>query len=426
MIRNTRQVATAFAAAAVVCSTGCTDAKDERSVQGESAAGSASDTSAGVTGMPGMTSSAASRAPGDSSLRVVFTAAQVAHGGVRWARLTVGLSSAAASVPGEVTPNEDRTVRLGAPAGGRILQVLVQPGDRVLAGRALVTLQSPEAGLAQSDVAKAEAETAARRAEAEYATSARARAERLLALKAIPRQEYERSITDDERARAAFTQARAEERRARGTAVQLGAGGQNGRIVLRAPAAGVVLERTAFPGAVVETGAPLVVVSDPTSLWLVINAPESMAASFRKGGTLRFSVPAYAGDTFNARVDVVGASLDVGTRTLGVRATVTNGGPRLKAGMLANVIIDGGVNGALVTLPDNAVQTVRGRQVAFVAQPDGKGGALFEARDVETGMRGGGSVAIARGLAVGDVVVVAGAFAVKAELEKAGRPRMEM
>ena len=239
---------------------------------------------------------------------VTFSAAQIEHGGVKWGAPTMGSASSSAVVPGEVSPNEDRTARLGAPTGGRIISVSVRPGDRVMSGQPLVTMQSPDAGVAQSDVSKADAELASRRAQAQYAASARARAERLLALKAIPRQDYERAITDDDQARAALAQAESELRRARGTAEQLSVGAaSSGQILLRAPFAGVVLARTAVPGAVVEAGSPLVIITDPSSLWLAINAPEQLAGLFHRGGHLRFTVPAFPADTFAANVDAVGA-----------------------------------------------------------------------------------------------------------------------
>ena len=364
---------------------------------------------------------------GTLATSVTLTAAQVQHGGIEWGTPTMGTAAGRAVVPGEVAPNEDRTARLGAPARGRILAVAVRPGDRVTAGQLLVTMQSPEAGMAQSDVAKAQAELSARRAEAEYAASARARADRLLTLKAVPRQDYDRAIADDERAKAALAQADAELRRARATADQLSSGASaNGEIALRAPSAGVVLARTAVPGTVVEAGAPLVVVSDASRLWLVINAPEQLTALFHRGGALRFTVPAYPADTFSARVDAVGATLDADTRTLSVRAVVTNANGRLKPQMLANVLVEGVGSSAAAFLPEDAVQLLEGKPVVFLARPDGRGGARFERRDVLPGSRSGGRVALLRGLAAGDVVVTAGAFAVKAEFQKAAMPKMEM
>ncbi|MDB4876163.1 MAG: hypothetical protein JWM41_2609 [Gemmatimonadetes bacterium] len=376
--------------------------------------------------MPGMGGMARDAKPSaDTSAHVTFTAAQIQHGGVIWGPVAVGTASGTATVPGEVTPNEDRTARLGAPARGRVVSVSIRPGDRVSAGQPLVTLQSPEAGTAQSDVAKADAEVASRKAEAQYAASARGRAERLLALKAIPRQDVERAVADDDHARAALAQAEAEARRARSTAAQLSAGGASGEIVLRAPAAGLVLTRTAVPGVVVEAGAPLVVITDPANLWLTINAPEQMAALFHRGGHIRFSVPAFPTDTFAATVDAVGAGLDPETRTLGVRAVIANAG-RLKPQMLASVVVDGGGTAAAALVPEAAVQTIQGKSYVFLAHPDGKGGARFDRREVVLGTRSGGRVAVLRGLAAGDVVVTAGAFAVKAELQKATMPKMEM
>ena len=215
------------------------------------AGGADSVSMADMPGMPGM------KTPGGGAMRedsvtpvpgapaplpptIIFTAQQVQHGGVRWTSIAMGTASATAVVPGTLVPNEDRTARLGAPAGGRVIDVRVQPGDRVEQGRVLVTLQSAAAGMAQSDVAKSVAEVTARRAQAEYAAAARARAERLLALKAIPRQDYERAIADDEQARASLVQADAELRRAQSAAEQLGATATaTGEIALRAPRAGL-------------------------------------------------------------------------------------------------------------------------------------------------------------------------------------------
>jgi cobalt-zinc-cadmium efflux system membrane fusion protein len=357
---------------------------------------------------------------------VTMTAAQIEHGSVKWASVTLGATSQAAAVPGEITPNEDRTARLGAPARGRILSVAVRPGDAVREGQALVTMESPDAGMAQSDAAKATAEVTSRRAEAQYAASARARAERLLALKAIPRQDYDRAVSDDERAKAALAQAEAEATRAEATAEQLSASvGSNGEIVLRAPHAGVVLARTAVPGAVVEAGAPLVVVTDPSSLWLAISAPEAMSALFHRGDRLRFVVSALPADTFTARVTGIGAGLEPETRTLSVRADVERD-VRLKPQMLATVLVRGGRAMQQPLVPDDAVQLLQGKPFVFLARAKEKGDVEFERREVVPGPRANGMIVIASGISAGDVIVTGGAFAVKTAFEKSIMPKMEM
>jgi cobalt-zinc-cadmium efflux system membrane fusion protein len=422
MQRSTRFRASACCGIlALVASTACSKGGPPPASHADSSKGGAT---ADMPGMPGMGATSATALPKE----ITFTPAQVQHGGVRWDAVTTGVTATGATVPGEVIPNEDRTARLGAPGRGRVIDVRVRPGDRVSPGQVLVTLQSTEAGMAQSDVAKAASEVTSRRSQAQYAASARARAERLLALKAIPRQDYERAIADDEQARAALAQSEAELVRARTTASQLGAGAASGagEIVIRSPMSGVVLSRTGVPGSVVEAGAPLVLVTDPSTLWLSVSAPEQFASLFHRGGMLRFTVPAYPADSFSAIVDAVGAGLDPDTRTLAVRGGITSGTNRLKPAMLASVVVEGGRTVAAVMLPEDAVQLVQGKPTVFIARPDGKGGVRLERREVEVGSRSGGRVAVTRGLGSGDVVVTAGAFAVKAEFQKATMPKMEM
>ncbi|MEP7088053.1 MAG: efflux RND transporter periplasmic adaptor subunit [Gemmatimonadota bacterium] len=339
-------------------------------------------------------------------------------------------AAASASVPGQLVPNGDRTARLGAPAQGRIIAVHVQPGDHVARGQLLVTMQSAAAGMAQADFTKAKAELASKKAQATYSESARARASRLLTLKAIPQQDYDRAVADDELARAGLSQAEAELRRARSTAGVLDAStamsSSSGEIMLRAPLAGVVLARTAVPGTVVEAGAPLVIVTDPSQLWLSVAAPETMAGLFTRGGRLQFTVPAFPIDTFVARVDAVGAGLDPDTRTLPIRATTSDAKGRLKSEMLATVLVSGAHTVPAVIIPEDAVQLLSGVPMVFVGEPDAKGGVRLTRRSVELGARLGGKVAVLKGLAEGELVITDGSFAVKAEFQKGSMPAMEM
>lgn len=387
--------------------------------------------STAMRSMPGMDAPASAEivrrdSSGDAAAEVVFSAVQIRRGGIAWGPLAAGPVAAGVAIPGQLAPNEDHTARLGAPASGRVIAVRVGPGDRVSSGQLLVSLQSPEAGMAQADLAKARAGVASRRAEATYAKAARERAARLLELKAIPRQEVERAIADDDLARASLAQAEAELRRAGSLAAQLGAAGAaSGEIAIRSPLSGVVLARSAVPGTVVETGAPLVVVTDPSTLWLSVTAPEKLASLFRLGGSLRFQVPAYPGDTFVARVTSVGAGLDPTTRTLPVRGLVSRGTRALKPEMLASVIVENGEGASALLVPEDAVQLLDGRTVVFVALADANGGARFVARRVAVGARGGGFIAVTRGLSPGELVVTRGALTVKAQLQKGAVP-MEM
>jgi RND family efflux transporter MFP subunit len=356
---------------------------------------------------------------------VTLSAAQVQNGKVRWSLPVTAAMAATVEVPAQIVANEDRTARVSAPAESRAIAVHVSPGQRVLRGAPLVTLQSRDANMARADVAKAQAEVASRQASAAYSRTARERAERLLALKSIPKQDYERAIADDELAKAALSQARSELIRARSSAQQLGVDIRSGSMILRSPISGFVVSREVVPGAVVSPGAPLVTITDPSSLWLTIALPQSLSSSVRSGSTVRFTVASLPADTFTARVQSVGAAFDPGTRSLPVRAVVINAGERLRPEMFAKAWVSGAAAESYPTVPDAAIQRLGGKAVVLVAKPDGKGGATFEAREVEI-RRIGDRWAVIRGLKADELVVVEGAFAVRSQLEKSKMPDMEM
>ncbi len=377
-----------------------------------------------MANMPGMNMSGG--AP-KVTTEIAFTEAQIARGKVKWEPIALVPTAVTAVVPGQVVPNEDRSARIGAPASGRVMSVQVRPGEAVSEGQLLVTIQSPASSAARADLARAEADVRSRQSEAAYAKSARDRAERLLALKAISKQEHERALADDELARSMLSQSQSELERARSAAQQLGISNTvSGEIQIRSPLSGVVLTRTALAGTFVEAGAELVVVTDPASLWLSIQASEQFTSLFNIGGRLRFIVPAWPADTFVARVEAIGAGLDADARTLAVRGLVASAGAKLRPGMLASVIAEGRETVPAALLPQDAVQLFDGKQVVFIALPDGKGGARFVKRDVEVRSRTAGHVAVARGIAAGDLVVTEGAFAVKSQFKKGSMADMEM
>ena len=413
---GSRQIPFAIVVTMLACGRG-----DQATVRDTVSAGD----SMGMPAMAGMVAKDSS-GKGPADAEVVFSAAQIAHGHVSWAAVGLGPATSEVEVAGQLVPNEDRTVRLAAQAEGRVLAVHVSPGDRVTPGTRLVSLQSQDASMAQSDLAKAQAELTSRQAFAAFARSARDRAERLVVLKAIPRQDYERAMADDELAQSAVAQAQAEQARARSAVAQLGAEGPIGHMVLRAPAAGVIIARDAVPGAVVAAGMPLVTVTDPTTLWLTAAVNEQVAATVRVGSRVRFTVTSFPTDTFSARVQSVSASFDPVTRSLPIRAAVANRDRRLRPEMFAKVWLVGRGTGDVYTVPDASMQRMDDKTVVFIAHPGAAGGARFQKRVVQLGPSAGGRTAIVHGLEAGALVVVRGAYAVKAQFAKGTGPRMEM
>lgn len=360
----------------------------------------------------------------DAGQEVMLTQAQIARGKIRWQPAQAQLVAGATEVAGKLVADDDRTSRIGAPTQGRVLRVYAQLGDAVRRGQPLVALQSPEASSTRADYDRAVAESRARQAALEYARIARERAERLLAAKAIARQDVERARAEEAMARAELARTQSDVRRASSGLGQWEITDAAGTMLLRAPRSGVVLTREAVPGTVVEAGMPLVTVSDISQLWLDAAVPEREASALAVGAPVRFTVPAFPADTMAGRVRAIGGALDPQARRIIVRATVPNPSARLRPEMYATVWIESGGQRRAIVIPEAAVQLMDGKTVAFVAMPMADG-VHFQRRDVQLGASIGSLVEVKSGIAVGEQVVVAGAFAVKSELSRASMPAMD-
>src|SRR5262249_19183304 len=153
---------------------------------------------------------------------------------------------------------------------------------------------------------------------------------------AAPRKDVD--AAEAESARAASERARA---RARLASYGAGADSVDGVFLLRSPIAGTVVERNVTKGQEVRPDqmlanapqlcSPLLVLSDPSRLWIQIDAAETQLACLTPGAPLRLATSAFPGRSFAGRLDLVSESIDPVTHTVKARGTVPNPGRRLKA-----------------------------------------------------------------------------------------------
>lgn len=351
---------------------------------------------------------------------VTMTTEQVAHGGVKWSAVSARPVADVVELPGRLVSDEDRTARLSVSVRGRVTAVRANVGDAVSRGQVLVVLQSEEASSRRADLAKATAGLTERQTALRYATAARERAERLLALKSGSAQDVERGRADEAAAQAGATQAQAAVEHAR-TSLSVLEVDETGQIQLAAPIDGVIVARDVLVGSVVEAGATTFVVTDPASLWLEFGATDEVASRLTPGQRLHFVAPV-SPDPHEARVLRASGVVDPATRLVTVRAAVANPARRLRPEMFVTVRVDTAPPRTGVTVPNDAIQLLDGRSVVFVAHPDGKGGARFIRKDVETGSTVEGQTHIIKGLGAGEMVVTEGAFAVKSLFSRGKMP----
>jgi cobalt-zinc-cadmium efflux system membrane fusion protein len=299
---------------------------------------------------------------------------------------------------GRLAWDEDRTVRVYTPFAGRVERIMVQPGETVRRGQSLATVASPDFGQAQTD---------ARRAETDYALAAK-NLERMRELDehgVIARKEVQ--VTEAE-----FQRAEAERARNRARLALYGASGRavDQTFTLASPIAGTLVERNINPGQELrpdQMGAapPLFLVTDPTTLWALIDVHEKDLPQLKLGKAVTLRSPAYPSVEFAARIAMVTDFLDPATRTLKVRAVVPNPKRTLKAEMFvtADVAIEGA---SVLQVPEKPVFFQGGKHYLFVDEGNG----AYRRHEVQVGEIHEGLVHISSGLADRSRVVTEGSL----------------
>lgn len=298
----------------------------------------------------------------------------------------------AISLNGEARPVRD--IQVAAPATGvRILQLLVDEGDYVREGQAMARLDTnlatAQTRAAQASVA--EAESAAVRARGEYDRAESIRDSGALSTEAI---EARRSAATAADARLAAARAQLQEVNAR-----LGGG------YVRAPAAGLVIDRTAEVGRSVD-GQVLFRIAAGNDLEVAAQVAEGDALALEVGQTATFTL--VDGSTVDARLRRGPASIDSRTRT-GEALFQLPRGSRVRAGMY----LRGEAHlpsREVIAVPQSSVLYDQGQSFVYVLGPTNENGESEVTRTgVEIGSRDGDWVEVLSGLELNQRVVGSGA-----------------
>ena len=297
---------------------------------------------------------------------------------------------------GRLVWNEDHTVRIFAPFGGRVMSIEVRPGDRVKAGATLAVLAAPELGTAQAD---------ARRAEQDYVLARKniERIQELFQAGVAPAKDLQ--AAQAEAARSAAERERAEEK--------LKLYGKTDTVDqsfrLKSPIAGVVVERNLNPGQEVRPDSQgergLFVVSDPSRLWFILDVAEKDVGLVQAGTEVKLSSTSLGDDRAPGHVVHVAEQVDPQTRTIKVRGAVDTADPRLKAEMYVVAEIHLPVATGYV-VPPSAVYLRGEEHFVFVDEGNGR----FGRRAVKVGPLTDEGQVVLGGLAENDRVVTDGSL----------------
>lgn len=298
-------------------------------------------------------------------------------------------------VSGTLAPEREATVR--AEIGGTLLAVPVEEGQRVERGQLLARLSDDairDAVLsARSAVRTAEqaAQVAHRNAE---------RAETLARAGAMAERDLEQARWNATSADGALADAQA--RLAAATK-------QLGYTEIRTPLSGVVSERQANAGDVVQVGNPLFTVIDPSSLRLEAQVPATALESLKPGTAVPFTIDGFAARSFEGRIVRINPALDPTTRQVRVTVSLPNRSGRLAAGLFAQgrAAVESRVG---VVVPVSAIDR-RGLRPTVTRVTKG----VAERVEIETGIEDATTdrVEVVAGITPGDTLIVGSARSIQ-------------
>jgi membrane fusion protein (multidrug efflux system) len=275
------------------------------------------------------------------------------------------------------TARADEAVIITSKVRGLITKIAFREGQRVKAGAVLVQL----------DASELKAELEEKRAERDNAKRLYDRAQRLLKTRNVSEARVDELTGLLE---AAEARVRADEARL-------------AEYIVRAPFSGRLGLRQVSVGALIEPGNQITTLDDVTPIKLDFEVPETALGSLSRNQTVSATSVAVPDRVFAGKVTTIATRVDPVTRSVAVRAEISNDDETLKPGMFLNVILVAEERPNAVLIPEEAVVTSGVSHFVFIIEGD-----KAVRTEVTLGHRLPGEVEVLAGVEPGVLVVVGG------------------
>lgn len=172
--------------------------------------------------------------------------------------------------------------------------------------------------------------------------------------------------------------------------------------IIRAPFDGRAGFRRVSVGGLVNPGAVITTLDDASVIKLEFTVPQAFLGELRTGLPVAATTEGLPGRVFAGTVATIDSRVDPVTRSIAVRAELPNAAGELRPGMFMSVRLKGSEAPTLL-VPEEAIVPEQGKSYVYVAR-----GERAERREVRTGGRQPGVVAVLSGLSPEERIVVDG------------------
>jgi membrane fusion protein, multidrug efflux system len=274
------------------------------------------------------------------------------------------------------TTRANESIEVTSKASTVVTAIRFEEGDEVAAGAVLVEMDDDEA---RAQLAEAEAALVDSRSQFDRSSNLFARQ----ALSAAELEQLEATVKANE-ARVAAAQARVAD------------------TVIRATFAGRTGFRQVSVGSYVGAGTPITTLDDTSIIKLDFTVPETYLFVLRRGLPVTARSAGLPDRAFTGEVTNIESRIDPVTRSVTVRAELSNPDRTLLPGMFMTVTLEGDVAPTLL-VPEEAIVPEQGRSYVFVVSDN-----IVQRREVRTGKRRPGEVEIVAGLVENERVITEG------------------
>lgn len=171
---------------------------------------------------------------------------------------------------------------------------------------------------------------------------------------------------------------------------------------IRAPFPGSIKERRVSPGEFLKVQSPVMVIVRTDQLRARLAVPEKWASTVKTGAMIEVQVEAYPGEAFQGKLVRINPAVLQDSRTFDVEALLPNPARKLKPGFFIQASLPSDLQEKTLTVPDQTVTYRYGVYKVYVVS-----GSRVAERQIKPGAQQNSRVEILEGLRAGELVAVA-------------------
>jgi membrane fusion protein, heavy metal efflux system len=294
---------------------------------------------------------------------------------------------------GEISFSDNRVIKVYPFSSGKVMQVKVSLGDKVIKGQPLAIIKSADVAGNYSDISSSGNDVAIAKRQMENTESLFKNGIASEREFSEAKQNYQKTIKNEAKLQAQ---------------ISINGGGHtaaDGNYIVTAPASGYIVEKKINEGAFIrsDNAENMFTIGDISEVWVNANVYESDIARVKEGYAANVTTLAYQNKVFSGVIDKVNQLLEPDTKVMKVRVKLQNNGLLLKPEMFANIIIQNKEGVPAIMIPKTGIISKDGKN--YVVLYEGK--CNLKVKEVEILKTVEDKTYIKSGLSAGEKIITA-------------------